>query len=303
VSDAVHGSCYGFRPVSTLAFEYLRGGEGESLAIYEHGAEPDGEPDGRLVTEWTPIPNRRLWARLYADGPRYLLWVEGYGSFAVDPDAPSVGLPTGGETAVRREERLWGVPTMLCFLRRGDLPLHAASVDVGGEAVLLAAPGYFGKTTLAAGFDAAGYRVLAEDVSCIRLSSEPAVVPGPAMLRVRHDVADRLVLPRARAIAESGDRVHFSLDPERRGDSSPVPLRAVVLLRSADDGIALERVPAAEALRDLWPLSFRLPTVEDRARCFDGIARLAASVRLWNLVRPLRIDELGRVVERIVADA
>jgi hypothetical protein len=303
VSDAVHGSCYGFRPVSTLAFEYLRGGEGESLAIYEHEAEPDGEPGGRLVTEWTPIPNRRLWARLYADGPRYLLWVEGYGSFAVDPDAPSVGLPTGGESAVRREERLWGVPTMLCFLRRGDLPLHAASVDVGGEAVLLAAPGYFGKTTLAAGFDAAGYRVLAEDVSCIRLSSEPAVVPGPAMLRVRHDVAERLVLPRARAIAESGDRVHFSLDPERRGDSSPVPLRAVVLLRSADNGIAMERVPAAEALRDLWPLSFRLPTVEDRARCFDGIVRLAASVRLWNLVRPLRIDELGRVVERIVADA
>jgi hypothetical protein len=302
VSDAVHGSCYGFRPVSTLAFEYLRGGEGESLAIYESDAEPDGEL-GHLVTEWTPIPNRRLWARLYADGARYLLWVEGYGSFAVDPDAPSVGLPTSGESAVRREERLWGVPTMLCFLRRGDLPLHAASVDVGGEAVLLAAPGYFGKTTLAAGFDAAGYRVLAEDVSCIRLSSEPAVVPGPAMLRVRHDVADRLVLPRARAIAESGDRVHFSLDPERRGDSSPVPLRAVVLLRSADDGIALERVPAAEALRDLWPLSFRLPTVRDRARCFDGIARLAASVRLWNLVRPLRIDELGRVVERIVADA
>ena len=299
----MHGSCYGFRPVSALAFEYLRGGEGESLAIYEHEAEPDGEPGGRLVTEWTPIPNRRLWARLYADGPRYLLWVEGYGSFAVDPDAPSVGLPTGGESAVRREERLWGVPTMLCFLRRGDLPLHAASVDVGGEAVLLAAPGYFGKTTLAAGFDAAGYRVLTEDVSCIRLSSEPAVVPGPAMLRVRRDVADRLVLPRARAIAESGDRVHFSLDPERRGDSSPVPLRAVVLLRSGDDGIAMERVPAAEALRDLWPLSFRLPTVEDRARCFDGIVRLAASVRLWNLVRPLRIDELGRVVERIVADA
>jgi hypothetical protein len=302
VSDTVHGSCYGFRPVSTLAFEYLRGGEGESLGVYEYEAEPDGEL-GRLVTEWTPIPHRRLWARLYADGPRYLLWVEGYGSFAVDPEAPSVGLPTGGESAVRREERLWGVPTMLCFLRRGDLPLHAASVDVGGEAVLLAAPGYFGKTTLAAGFDAAGYRVLTEDVSCIRLSSEPAVVPGPAMLRVRRDVADRLVLPRARAIAESGDRVHFSLDPERRGDSSPVPLRAVVLLRSGDDGIAMERVPAAEALRDLWPLSFRLPTVEDRARCFDGIVRLAASVRLWNLVRPLRIDELGRVVERIVADA
>jgi hypothetical protein len=298
----VHGSCYGFRPVSTLPFEYLREGEGESLAIYEHEAEPDSG-SGHLVSEWTPVPNRRLWARLYAEGPRYRLWVEGYGAFAVDPQAPSVGLPVGGADAVRREERLWGIPAMLCFLRRGDLPLHAASVDIGGEAVLLAAPGYFGKTTLAAGFDAAGYRVLAEDVSCIRLSTEAAVVPGPAMLRVRHDVSDRVVLPGARAVAESDNRVHFSLDPERRGDSSPVPLRAVVLLRKADDGIALDRVHATVALRDLWPLSFRLPTAEDRARCFDGIAQLAASVRLWNLVRPLRFDELGRVVEKIVSDA
>jgi hypothetical protein len=195
------------------------------------------------------------------------------------------------------------VPAMLCFVARGDLPLHAAALDVGGEAILLAAPGYFGKTTLAGGFDAAGYRVLSEDVSCLRFSPEPHVVPGPAMLRVRRDVAGSLELPGARAVAESGDRVHFSLDPGRRGDSTPVPLRAIVLLRRGEDGIALERVAAAHALRDLWPLSFRLPTAEDRARCFDGIARLAAQVRISNLTRPLKLDLLGRVVERIVADA
>jgi hypothetical protein len=297
----VDGSCYGFQPVSGLDFEYLRSGPGDPLAVHERETPNDG--NGVLVSEWTPILGRRVWARLYADGPRYRLWVDGYGSFGVDPQAPSVELPTGGESAVRREERLWGVPAMLCFLARGDLPLHAASVDVGGEAVLLAGPGYVGKTTLAAGFDAAGYRVLAEDVSCIRFSPEPFVVPGPAMLRVRQDVAERLVLPRARAVASSDNRVHFSLDPHRRGDSRPVPLRAVFLLRGADDDVVLDRIPAAEALRDLWPLSFRLPTVEDRARCFDGIVRLATSVRLWNLHRPLQLDDIGRVVERIVADA
>ena len=81
-----------------------------------------------------------------------------------------------------------------------------------------------------------------------------------------------------------------------------MPLHAVVLLRKGEDGIALERVPAADTLRDLWLLSFRLPTLEDRERCF-GIARLAATVRISNLVRPLRLDELPRVIERIVADA
>ncbi len=302
MTGVVQGSCYGFQPVSELSFEYLRGGGGEPFAVAELEGEPDNG-DGVLVTEWTPIPDRRIGARLYADGPRYRLWVDGFGTFAVDPKAPSVGIPAGGADAVRREERLWGVPTMLCFLARGDLPLHAAAVDLGGEAVLLAAPGYFGKTTLAAGFDAAGYRVLAEDVSCIRFDPDPQLVPGPAMLRVRRDVAGGLELPGARAVAESDDRVHFSLDPGRRGDSRPVPLRAILLLRRGEDEIALEPVPAAGALRDLWPLSFRLPTAEDRARCFDGIARLAASVRIWNLVRPLKLGELGRVVQRIVDDA
>jgi hypothetical protein len=191
----------------------------------------------------------------------------------------------------------------VCFLARGDLPLHAAAVDVSGEAILLAAPGYSGKTTLAAGFDAAGYRVLSEDMSCIRLRPTPTVIPGPAMLRVRRDVAGRLALRGARNVAAGDDRLHFSLDPTRRGDCRPVPLRALVMLRRSHNGVALERVSPANALRELWPLSFRLPGIEDRARSFHGLTALADNVRVWNLARPLRLDDLDRVVETIAADA
>lgn len=296
------GSCFGFRPASDLPFEYLRGGDGDPLEVREGngGAE---DPGGPLVCEWTPVPGRRSWARLYGEGGRYRLWVEGAGSFRIDPRTPCIEMPAGFETSVRREERLWGIPALLCFLARGDLPLHAAAVDVGGEAVLLAAPGYSGKTTLAAAFDAAGYRVLSEDMSCIRLGSTPTLVPGPAMLRIRRDVAGRLALRGARKVAAGDDRVHLSLDPSRRGDCRPVPVRALVLLRRAANGIALERVPAAHALRELWPLSFRLPGVEDRARCFQALTALADTVRVWNLARPLRMNDLDRVVATIAADA
>jgi hypothetical protein len=298
----VSGSCFGFRPVSDLAFEYLREGDGDPLEICER---EDGGDDGggSLVWEWTPIPGKRSWARLYGENGRYRLWIDGGGSFGIDPRAARVEVPAGFETTIRREERLWGIPALLCFLARGDLPLHAAAVDVGGEALLLAAPGYSGKTTLAAGFNAAGYRVLSEDVSCIRLRSTPTLVPGPAMLRIRRDVAGRLALRGARSVAAGDERVHFSLDPSRRGDCRPLAVRALVMLRRSRHGVALERVSTANALRELWPLSFRLPGAEDRARSFQGLTELADSVRVWNLARPLRLNDLDRVVERVAADA
>jgi hypothetical protein len=297
------GTCFGYRPVSSLSFEYLRGGDGDPLEVREREDSGEDPEKALLLHEWTPIPGKRSWARLYGQDGRYRLWIEGGGSFWVDPAAPSVELPIGHETTIRREERLWGIPAMLCFLARGDLPLHAAAVDVDGRAILLAAPGYHGKTTLAAAFDAAGYRVLSEDVSCIRLSSPPSLVPGPAMLRVRADVAGQLELPRAREVAAGDDRIHFSLDRTNRGDCTPLPVRALVLLRRAENGVALERISGADSLRELWPLSFKLRSVEDRERTFQGVTALADATHIWNLSRPLRLSELSRVVERIASDA
>ena len=203
----MNGACFGFAPVSDLRFEYLRDGGGDSLEIAERDQGID-DPGGELVNEWTPIPDRRSWARLYDEQGCYRLWIEGSGSFQIEPRLPRIVVPAGAGSAVRREERLWGVPALLCFLARGDHALHAAAVDVDGAAVLIAAPGYSGKTTLAAGFAAEGYRVLSEDVACLRLSSPTSLVPGPAMLRVRHDIADRVRVPGASEVAVGDDRTH-----------------------------------------------------------------------------------------------
>jgi len=297
----MNGACFGFAPASNLTFEYLRAGGGDALEIAEHdGGGEDG--GGALVNEWTPIPNRRSWARLYDDDGGYRLWIEGGGSFHIDPRIPRIEIPVGAESPVRREERLWGIPALLCFLARADHALHAAAVEVDGTAILVAAPGYSGKTTLAAGFAAAGHRVLSEDVSCLRLSSPTTLVPGPAMLRVRHDIAGRIHLPGASEVAVGDDRTHYSLDRAHRGDCTPLPVRALVLLRPADRDITLSRVAVGDSLRELWPLSFRLPTLEDRARCFEGVTALAATVPVWNLHRPLRLDLLPEVVARVAAD-
>jgi hypothetical protein len=79
-----------------------------------------------------------------------------------------------------------------------------------------------------------------------------------------------------------------------------VPLRAVVFLDEGETA-GLEPVDPPEALRDLWALSFRLPTEEDVSRSFAAVADLAAAVPVLRLRRPLALDALADHVALVVA--
>jgi hypothetical protein len=291
------GCCFGFEVESELEFAYLREGAGTPLAV-EVGPGPGPPARHEPLLEWLD-PYR---ASLHANGTNYRLLVEGFGSYEIDPGAARILVPESAEPVVR-EERLWGIPAVLAFAARGDLPLHAAAVEVDGEAVLIAAPGVYGKTTLAAAFACAGHRILAEDLSCLRLvDGAAAVVPGPAMLRLRRDVADELELPPGTVVLDEPLRVHLALDQATRGDCLPVPVRAVVVLKQGEDEILMSRVEAPDAIRDLLALSFRLPQDDAHRRAFEGVVALVRDVHVWELVRPQELAALPAVVERIVAD-
>jgi hypothetical protein len=234
-------------------------------------------------------------ASLYRDGTWYRWQMAGSSWFHIDPQRSRVAVPEDANT-VRREERLWGLPAILCFLARGDLPLHAAAVEVDGGAVVIAAPQVHGKTTVAVTFHNAGFRMLSEDVTCIRNLPEPHVVPGPAVLRVRPATAERIEVLDATEVGIRDDRVHFSIAPKRRGTCDPLPLRAILMLRESANGFRLERPEAPDAVRDLWPLSFNLPTVEDRARSFAAVTDLCRVVPPQDLYRPFRLEELPGLV-------
>ena len=281
------GSCYGFGVDSVLPLAYLREGGGDPLAIGA-SASAGPLPGDRVLVEWRATPELPLEAELHSDGRGFRLRIADAGWFSVEPEEGRIEAPADG--GLRTEERLWGIPALLCFRARGDLPLHAAAVETDHGAVLLAAPRTYGKTTMAAAFHRAGCRVLSEDTSCVRLGTGPAIVPGPAMLRVRRDVAALLDLPGTRLLGEDDERAHYALDAP--GNCEPVPLRAVVFLAEGDGAPALEAVEQPEALRDLWALSFRLPTEDDVARSFAGVADLAGAVPAFRLRRPLDLDRL-----------
>jgi hypothetical protein len=301
MSHSVAGSCFGFEVRSPLPFAFLRGGGGDPLEVVpaDEGAFLD---PGKLIFDWRPSQDQPLDAKLYGGDGSYALWVADGGWFGVDLSVPRITVLVDGD-AVRREIRLWGIPALLCFAARGDVPLHAAAVEVDGGAVLLAGPRTRGKTTLAAGFMQEGHRLLAEDLACIRVSPGPAILPGPAMLRVRHDVAAQLSLPTAAAVrvGRDDDRVHLALDQRARGNCSPVPLRAIILLRPGDDGLRLTPVPAVDAVRDIWELGFRLPGSKPLAASFESVADLISTVPIWNLHRPLVVERLPEVVAKLAA--
>lgn len=295
----IRGGVYGFRVRSDQPLWYLRAspvGTAPTLLVrvQDDGARPSGEP----LRRWVPRPDNPFRAELFADGPSYRLRIDGLGWYRISPEDDEVWMPPEAEP-LRREERLYGIPLALLSARHGFLPLHAASVQVGEAAVALAGPGRHGKTTLAAALMAAGHRPLSEDVTCCSLEPTPAVLPGPALLRVRADAFEHLELPPVRITLDDGDRIHLEIPEAERGDCAPVPLAAIVLLRPGDGPPEIRAASPQRVVQDLWALSTKLPTDEDRARCFTGLTELVDRVPTYDLRHPKRWEMLPRTIERL----
>jgi hypothetical protein len=297
-------AAHGFEVRSDLAFRLLRPTTalGRRLIVAEHDrGEPDVGPEPLL--SWDARPDNPFARKIYELDGGFAVWHEGAGWFLVDPDRSSIAVPPHPEE-LRREERTLGLPTALCAIRGGDLVLHGSAVDVEGSAVLFCAPGHFGKTTLAGAFLQAGHRLLSDDMSCCRLEPEPSMLPGPAILRVRKDVFGRLEFPGTDCVAEDEHKAHLMLGSSARGSGSPIPIKAVVFLREAslrrlEGRSTIYRVPAPEALPNLWSVAFRLPNSAERT--FQKVAALAGRVPVWEMYRPTSFDGLPDVVELVVS--
>jgi hypothetical protein len=294
--------CLGFEVRSELPFRLLRPAEGRTIEIVEHdGSKPDvgAEP----LMSWEARPGNPFARRIYELDGGYAVWHDAVGWFLIDPDRPSISVPPSTDE-FRREERMWGLPAALCVAHGEDLALHGSAVDIGGSAVLFCAPGHHGKTTLGAAFLQAGHRILADDLSGCRTDSEPTVLPGPAVVRVRRDAYASLDFPGTECITEDDDKVHLMLASTTRGPGTPVPIRAIVFLRSpslrsSEGRQDIYRVSAEDALPNLWTVSFTLPTGDSRRRTFHKTASLADRVPMWEMYRPNTFDELPRAVDLI----
>ena len=291
-------ACTGFQVDSPSPMLFARSGTGHPLRVDISNGVP--LPDlGRQLVEWPRIPGKRAKTTVFLDGTTYGVTIGDYQQFVVDPDHSSIQV-WGDTEPPMREALLWSTPTALCAIHRGDIALHAASVDIGGRAVLLAAPTTAGKTTLAAAFHAAGFRTLSDDLSCCRTDGGPWVYPGPALLRMRPDMASTLGLPDTQVPYRSEVKVYHAIDPQRRGTGEMVPLGGIMFLREGGGPPRFEPRPNIETIRDLWGLSFFLPGDEDHLRAFGGLVDVVGRVPAWDLYRELTLDALGDTIKAIV---
>ncbi len=299
-AGAVPPSVFGFNIRSSVPLKFLRTGESaDSLEIraeMEMSMPPPGSPS---LTWKLQGPSQDVRAELYDIDHRYRYYVSDAGWYDIDPGNGVIRIPVDGDE-IMREQRLWGLPTLLCSMHRQEFFLHAAAVEVDGGAVLFAAPGRHGKTTLAMAFHREGYRVLSEDSACCRLTPFPTLLPGPAVLRIRPDVFDGYTPAGAHIVSLSNDRVYLVLDETRKGTDDPIPIKAVIFLRESENEVHLERMAAPKCLPDLWALSFRLPNEASRAQSFLQLSGLASRVPMWNLYRPMRLNSLRKTVAKIL---
>ena len=272
----------------------------------------DGPPDvtvrrGEVPEELAEVKKRGV---LYQAGPgRLLLKVRDVARFLVSDGRQIVVAtePEAEEGSVRIF--LYGSALGALLQQRGVLPLHASAIEADGRAIVLAGNSGEGKSTLAAAFHRAGYRVLADDVVAVHPGDDgnggaPRAYPAYPILKLWPDALARLEIDPGELARERPEIEKTILPTGERFTGEPLPISHVYLLHSSNkDELELHPITGMGKLAALWRFTYRrqfLDGLEDKQQHFRMCTALAKSASLAGVVRPsadFKIDELRQLLE------
>lgn len=233
--------------------------------------------------------------------------------FRVEGDSCQFTIPevahyrvTGGECveitpapdAQEREIRLfllgsaWGI----AGYQRGNFPLHAGVVRVGGDGedagcIAFCGASGAGKSSAVAHFLHSGYELWSDDLSICSLDGAPRVWPSTRRLKLWRESLDALGRD-----ADDLERDHFRQEkfhwqidvPRDLSFAPPLPLRAVYLLEWGDAQCV--RLRGIEALRGfVEAATYRGTILNDMgaaAPYWEQCAHIVRYVPIWRLNRP-----------------
>jgi hypothetical protein len=196
---------------------------------------------------------------------------------------------------------------LLCH-QRGLVPLHAAAVEVDGQALLLAGVTGVGKSTLAAAFWRRGHKLLSDDVAPIALDGDGAwVLPGARLIRLWEDSAEQAGWDKAEIERCRPGIAKFSHPAGALYADRPLrPLALIHLERHSESGgeVSMQRLRGRAAVSRTSDQVYRAGTmkaVADPAEALTRVARTAAAIPQHFVVRrPVRFADLDAHVDMIL---
>lgn len=293
-------SLFGLRVSSELPLPEVAPGEGAAEVAIRLGKVPDELPDATKRTAQFEVAPGRL-----------RLEISGVASFLVSHGNEILIEPAAGAEESEIRVFLLGSAMGALLQQRGFLPLHASAVESRGRAVLFAGDSGLGKSTLAAAFHAAGHRVVADDVTAVRVGDDgvPVAYPAYPELKLWADALDKLGLDAAGLPMPRPQVDKSRLPVDDFGAADPLPITDIYLLEVGEDEPVIEPIAGMSKLDALARNTYRGCFLEGsgiKQAHFRLSVALARHARLARVVRPraFRLDELvGRIARDLAARA
>ena len=236
----------------------------------------------------------------YADGTEFLVHKLGSKIWATWP-AESLSLE---DTATY----LLGPILGFVLLLRGHICLHASAIVIGDQAIALLGPAGSGKSTTAAAFAEAGYRILAEDV--VTLDEDGAgyqVIPAYPCIRLWPASVEALYGPDTELpkLTPTWDKCYLDLTQQRyEFQNEPMPLGAIYLLDDRADGPtfpSIQEMSEQETMMSLIGNTYATYLLDKamRAREFNLLTELYKNMPVKKVTPhtdPANIASLCRVI-------
>jgi hypothetical protein len=258
-------------------------------------------------------PRSDSWHR-YAflpDGSTYVRW-ETVGEFLVAADGRRIFRRRVEESSDESfQVYMLGQALSFALVKQGFEPLHATVVVVDNQAVAFLGDNAFGKSSLAACFLEAGYRLLTDDL--LILQESPGGVfayPGPPRIKLFSKIAHQFL-----GHTQNGVRMNADTDKlilpigEHRSCAGPVALTAIYSLAAPSDAcrtsrVNIETLSPRAAFVELVKGTFNRRLLSQRRleRQFTVMARLADLIAVKKLTYPRAIDRLQEVRAMVLAD-
>jgi hypothetical protein len=187
--------------------------------------------------------------------------------------------------------------------QRERLVLHSSVVQIGDRAVLLVGHKGQGKSTLAAHFHAAGYKILSDDLAPIQfVHGKALVLPGHPQLRLFPDSAESLGLDPSDLETVNSGTTKRQLPLTGSFGTDAIPIAAVFSLEEGSDIVASE-LGYLDSFTELGRhtyLSLYVEATENSKLHFEHCNQLIDHAPIFRLLRPRTFDSTAAVIKRIV---